>query len=450
MSEKRQLTRRDFMRLAASAAGGAILASCVPATVPPTPETAKPAALPEPTATPAEPEQVVLEFPNHWHVPTDAHHTAMEWVFTTFEDQNPNIKINSLTNPDKPEMKKKTQADCAAGLCPDILIETDLEYRDSGWLLDLTPYVDDEWKARLIPSMLDMTSWEGKTFGLALEFSPIDTIWNMRVLDKVGVDTPPTTWDEFLALGEALKGEELYLGTFAFGFDYHAPSAITFSQPGAAEAMGNDEWDNEYVLFAIERMKEIVDRGYHPPNDLELDWRQAIPLWQTDRMAMYMNGAWTIKNEITPEGVDPELSDHVKFTPFPSTGSGTSIELKMTTAISLAAHLADQPARLEAAIKFLDFWTSEEAAIHFVTDAQSPMGVKIPSEKMEAAQAQVPLLAAFLDAVDQADVVFSHGLPSKKLRARSWGLFVPAKDALLLGKSSEEALATWVEEMQRD
>ncbi|NIN69025.1 MAG: extracellular solute-binding protein, partial [Anaerolineae bacterium] len=192
------------------------------------------------------------------------------------------------------------------------------------------------------------------------------------------------------------------------------------------------------------------DGGYHPPNDLELDWRQAIPLWQGDQMAMYMNGAWTIKNEITPEGVDPELQDHVTFTPFPSTGNGTSLELKMTTAISLASHLADQPDRLEAALKFLDFWTGEEAAIHFVTDAQSPMGVIIPPDKMEAAKAQVPMLASFLDVVDQADVVFSHGLPSKKLRARSWGLFVPAKDALLLGKSAEEALAVWVEEMQRD
>lgn len=438
------------MRLAASAAGGVILAGCAPAASPPTPETAKPTALPEPTVAPAELEQIVLEFPNHWHVPTDAHYTALEWVFKTFEDQNPNVKINSLDNPDKPEMRKKIQADCAAGLCPDILIEANLDYLDSGWLLDLTPYVGDAWKDRLIPSMLDMTSWEGKIFGLALEFSPIDTIWNMRVLDKVGVDTPPTTWDEFLTLGEALKGEELYLGTFAFGFDYHAPSAITFSQPGAAEAMGKDEWDNEYVLFAIERMKEIVDRGYNPPNDLELDWRQAIPLWQTDRMAMYMNGAWTIKNEITPEGVDPELSNHVAFTPFPDTGNGRSIELKMTTAIGLSAHLEDQPNRRDAAIKFLDFWTSEEAANHFVTDAQSPMGVKIPPAKMEAAKAQVPMLTDFLDTVDQADAVFSHGLPSKKLRARSWGLFVPAKDALLLGKSAKEAQAAWVEEMQRD
>jgi ABC-type glycerol-3-phosphate transport system substrate-binding protein len=213
--------------------------------------------------------------------------------------------------------------------------------------------------------------------------------------------------------------------------------------------MGNEEWDNEYVLFALEHMKEIADNGYNPPNDLELDWRSSIPLWQTSQMAMYMNGAWTIKNEITAEGVDPEVADNVLFTPFPDVGYGKSIELKMTTAIGLGTHLDDQPDRLDAALKWMDYWTSEESAMRFVTDAQSPMGVTIPAEKMEAAKEQVPMLAAFLGAVDQADVVFSHGLPSKIVRQRSWGMFAKAsRDALLSGQSAEEALQVFKEDME--
>jgi len=465
MSAKRRLNRRDFLRMMAGAVGGTLLASCAPKVVKETVVVEKPiekviketvivegtpqvvekvvTATPKPAA-----KEITLVFPNHWHVPMDAHYSALEWVFPMFEALNPNIKIDSQPNPDKPEMLKKIQADCAAGKCPDLLIEVRLDHWDSGFVLDLAPYMSDEWKARFIPSVLDMCSWEGHIFGLPFEYSPIDTIWNMKVLDKVDMDVPKT-WDEFMNLGEALKSQGLYLGTFAFGFDYHAPSAITFSQPGAAEAMGKEQWNNEYVLYAFEKMKEIVDKGYNPPNDLELDWRTAIPLWQTSQMAMYMNGAWTIKNEITADGVDPELRNNVVFTPFPDAGYGRSIELKMTTAVGLGAHLKDQPERLEAALKFLDFWSSEEAALHFVTDAQSPMGVIIPEDKMETAKIQVPMLAAFLDAPNQADVVFTHGLPSKTLRARSWGLFVPGTQALLLGKSPEEALEIWAEEMSR-
>lgn len=441
MDEKR-LTRRDFLRVSALAAAGVALAGCQPTPPPATEEPAE-----APTEAPPEPEKIVLSYPNHWHVETDAHYVALDKIMKSFQEENPNIEINSIDSPDK--WNEKILADCAAGDCPDIIHEAGLSLWDSDYLVDLAPHMDDEWKARMVPSMFDMTSWEGHIFGLALEYSPIATIWNGKVLDKVGQDTPPATWDEFLALGEALKGEGLYLGTFAFGFDYHAPSAITFSQPRAAEAMGNEQWDNEYVLFALERMKEIVDNGYHPPNDLELDWRSSIPLWQTSQMAMYMNGAWTIKNEITAEGVKPEVADNVVFTPFPDTGYGKSIELKMTTAIGLGVHLKDQPDRLDAALKWMKYWTSEESAMLFVTDAQSPMGVVIPPDKMEAAKAQVPMLAAFLGAVDQADVVFSHGLPSKIVRQRSWGMFAKAgRDALLLGQSAEEALQVFKEDME--
>jgi ABC-type glycerol-3-phosphate transport system substrate-binding protein len=442
MDEKR-LSRRDFLRVSALTAAGLALAGCAPAAT----EAPTEAPAEAPTEAPPVPEKVVLSYPNHWHVPIDAHYEALDTVMKTFMEENPNIEINSIDSPE--EWDEKILADCAAGDCPDIVMNANLSLWDSGYLVDLAPYIDAEWKARLVPSMLDMTSWEGHTYGLCLEYSPIDTIWNTNVLGAVGQDEPPATWDEFLALGEALKGEGMHLGTFAFGFDYHAPSAITFSQPGAAEAMGNEQWDNEYVLFALERMKEIVDGGYNPPNDLELDWRTSIPLWQTSQMAMYMNGAWTIKNEITAEGVDPELADNVVFTPFPDTGNGTSLELKMTTAVALGTHLKDQPDRLDAALKWMKYWTSEESALLFVTVAQSPMGVVISPEKMEAAKGQVPMLAAFLDAVGQADVVFSHGLPSKIVRQRSWGMFsIACRDALLLGKSPEEALQVFVEDME--
>jgi len=121
----------------------------------------------------------------------------------------------------------------------------------------------------------------------------------------------------------------------------------------------------------------------------------------------------------------------------------------MTTAVALGTHLKDQPDRLDAALKWMKYWTSEESALLFVTVAQSPMGVVISPEKMEAAKGQVPMLAAFLDAVGQADVVFSHGLPSKIVRQRSWGMFSRAcRDALLLGKSPEEALQVFVEDME--
>lgn len=69
------------------------------------------------------------------------------------------------------------------------------------------------------------------------------------------------------------------------------------------------------------------------------------------------------------------------------------------------------------------------------------MKADVPADK-------VPLLAGFLDAVNQADVVFS--LPgSKTLRARAWDHQTPGMDALLLGKSAEEATELYAAELSK-
>jgi len=158
-------------------AAGVALAGCGPTSAPEEPAEA-------PVESPPEPEIIILTYPNHWHVPSDAHYEALDKVMITFQEENPGIEINSIDSPDK--QNEKILADCAAGDCPDIIHEAGISLWDSGYLVDLTSHIDDAWKARLLPSMLDMTSWEGHVFGLALEYSPIATIWNEKVLDKVG------------------------------------------------------------------------------------------------------------------------------------------------------------------------------------------------------------------------------------------------------------------------
>jgi len=459
MSSKK-MSRREVLKGLGLAVAGTALAACAPKVVKETVIVEKPVekvvketviveGTPKVvekvvTATPAPTEEVIeLRYMNHWTAEGDAHYSAMQWVYKTFHERYPNIRINNVVLPRSDEAYKKIRSDCAAGDCPDIVHEVYLDDYDSGWILDMSPYVDEEWRSRLIPEVHEELTWEGVLIGVSLEYSPQDCIWNMRVLDKVGQTEVPKTWEEFIALGEALKSKGIPLCSFQGMIGLHGFTAILFGRPGAVEAIEKEQWDCEQVLYAFSRLKELFDKGFLPPNDAEIDWKQAGALWTSDQMAMYMNGAWGIRNEITAEGVDPDLRNHVEFSPFPSTGYGTTIQLMNATAIGLASHLKNQPKKLDAALTFLKFWTSDEAAEQFIVDAQSPMGVKaeIPKDK-------VPLLAAFMGAVDKADIVFS--LPrSKKIRAKSWWHSVPGYTAILMGKSAEEATKIYAEEMPK-
>ncbi len=447
--KKARVNRRQFLRLASIGAGGVLAASTLgacgptPTATPAAKPTAPPAAKPTdtPAAKPTVAETVTLRYQNHWTVEADCHYRTMLWVYKTFQERNPDIKLDVVVIPAGEESTRKIIADCGTGNCPDIVHEVYLNYYDAGWIMDLAPYIDAEWKGRLIPEILEEVSWEGKIFGVSAEYSPMPCCWNMKVLDQLGKSIPKT-WDELLALGEACKSKGLYLTAFE-AFALMGFTAILFGRPGAADSMAKGQWKCEQVLYAFKRLKEIIDNKLNPPNDVELEWRQACAMWTTGRFPLAILGAWHIGKSITAEGVDPDFRNHVVFSPVPSTGHGTTMQVMNATALGLGSHLLKNQKKLDAAIKFLRFITSDESAMMFITDAQSPTGVKatIPRDK-------VPILAAFMDSVKKADIVFS--LPrNKKLRALAWEHPIPGYQALLLGKSAEEATEIYAAEMSK-
>jgi len=462
--EKRGLSRRDFLRLAATAGAGAALAACTPEVVKETVIVEKPVekvvketvivgGTPEVvekvvTATPAPLEKIVLTHPCKWLGEGDNRYDAAIKVLALYQERRPDVEVEIIPNPDKNETLKKIQADCAAGDCPDLFERASLALWESGWLLDLAPFIDDAWKARLLPESLELTSWQGRIFGIGTETSPIPCFWNTKLLGEIGAEVP-ATWDECLDVGEKLKSTGRYLSTFAIGLNNHWPNNACFRRPGAAEAMGNEEWENEHALFAIERMKDVYDGGYHPANDLDMGWRDAVPLFQNGQMALFMNGAWALDQQIDAEGVDPELKDNVIFSAFPATGpEGTSIEYKMSGSLGLGHHLANQPRKLDSALDWARVWTSVEASIIWAVDGRANMGVIVPQDQWDAALEQVPLFKKFMDAAASADVAYSLGSRSKKVQLRSWNMWNKAKDALLLGKSMDEAVAEYVKWME--
>jgi len=461
----RRMRRRDFLRLSALATAGTALAACAPEVVKETVIVEKPVdkvvketviveGTPQVvekvvTAVPSQQEPITLVYPNKWHSRAEAKYEATDWIISTFEAKYPYIKIDSIPNPNKPEMLKKIQADCVAGDCPDLFERARQEEWNSGWLLDLVPYIDDVWMSRLEPESVKMNSWEGHIFGIGTEISPVPCWWNLKVLEQVDAE-PPTNWEEILTLAEALKQEGLFFASFAFGLDNHLPWNLLRRQPGADEAQVNEQWDSEYVRFTVERLKELSDGGYHPPNDLDMSWRQAVPLWQNHRMALLMNGAWGIAQMIDAEGLDPELKEKVVFTPMPKTGpEGNSTGMVCAGQIGIGKHLENDPNKLDAALKFVDHFTSVDAALKWADSGRSLMGVRIPPEKWQTILERRPLLAAFMTAWDSSDVQWSVSLPSLTIRTAAWVQFVPIRDSLLSGGSVDDAVAAYAAEMEK-
>jgi len=139
---KKNLSRRDFIRIASLAGGAGILAACKAketTEAPKATEAAKPAATAEVKATPAPAEAVTIIFTGWGGVEeNDGVVAAAKY----FQEQNPSIKINWIQIPEN--YGEKIMAMQAAGTPPDtaFIYNTILQqYARDGLLMDITPNI---------------------------------------------------------------------------------------------------------------------------------------------------------------------------------------------------------------------------------------------------------------------------------------------------------------------
>jgi ABC-type glycerol-3-phosphate transport system substrate-binding protein len=93
----------------------------------------------------------------------------------------------------------------------------------------------------------------------------------------------------------------------------------------------------------------------------------------------------------------------VAFTPFPAYGGARPIRGWVATKSAINSNLAHEPAKLKAALEFLELFTSPESARLFISLAHSPQGVKVELTEKAAG----PLLYAFMNSRKQATKVFA-------------------------------------------
>lgn len=127
-----------------------------------------------------------------------------EWekkVLAAFEDQNPDIKIEIITEAGG-DYGNKLVALWAAGEAPDVWDHGGpvRDYVEKGWLLDLMPYVERD-KAELNIKDFFPGAWaayrsDGKQWGMPFMSVPSFLWVNMELLDQSGLGAPPVSWDD--------------------------------------------------------------------------------------------------------------------------------------------------------------------------------------------------------------------------------------------------------------
>ena len=262
-----------------------------------------------------------------------------------------------------------------------------------------TQALEDVWAGRVAPltglmpdSVLNHSSkgarretfWNDSQWGLP--FYQIGSAWsyNKKMFAKAGLDpeNPPTTWDDFITALTALKksgvvpiGAGIKDGLLG-GWLVSYLGAQNFDSADDALAVfrGDVQYSGTKYTEWLERLKELIDKGFFNDDVLSLDLYQGEQLFETGRAA--------ITNSVQPQIVAFERklgADTLGVMLTPVFGSGKLA--KQFPAPSQVLTVTSFSPRKERAAKFLEY-LHEPAVMKALYDAS---GAITPDDRFDPA-----------------------------------------------------------------
>jgi len=208
MRDKRRLDRRDFLRLTAGVATGAIAAACAPTT----PVVVEKEVIKEVAVEKVVKETVVVEKVVEKKVAAPPEMIHLRYGTHSFGEQLPGFlmmmeKFNEEHDKIYVAVEAKPwgaywqalETQCVAGIAPDVCWSEGFshpEFIEGGCLLDVTSYIDEEgidlndWFGGK-----EQAYWRGKYYGMPFGVGVVIFFYNKTLFDADGVDYPDETWN---------------------------------------------------------------------------------------------------------------------------------------------------------------------------------------------------------------------------------------------------------------
>lgn len=255
-------------------------------------------------------EQVTLKFMG-WEV-SPLETQSVKNGLEQFMKENPNIKVEYTTLPSGTQYIAKMQAMVLGDEAPDVFFLQSDYYHDfvtRNSLLDITDRVTSEGiAADLIDSAVQLSTVDGKYYGIESCIVAPVLYYNKDLFDKAGVAYPPSdpskawTWDEFVDVAKQLtvkNGDKVdQYGVYGMETYYNLIAEVMsnggdwFSDDLKSSAMNTPEVKE--VLQAVSDLRK--KDGVSPEGKLLTNsGMSASQMLQTGKIAMLVDGSWALQ-----------------------------------------------------------------------------------------------------------------------------------------------------------
>jgi len=314
---KKNMSRREFLKIAGLTGGASILAACKPTES----ATEAPAGQEEVSEAPPEAETVTITFTGWGGAEEDE---GVQAAVKVFEEENPHIKVTWIHTPEN--YTEKIMAMTAAGTPPDtaFIYNTEFQgYAKDGLLLDIT----DPLKADPVvgaadyfiePQEKERCTRDGKWYGIGSCWVAPHIYYNAAIFEEAGIEPPSNDpeeaweWDYFLEVAKQLTVDVNgnHPGDDGFDADNMERWAVdwpTWSIPlHAAIASNGGLWmDYNTGLVAIDQPEatealqavadlQLVHKVAPRATALEQLGMSNTQMLENGKLAMAVDGSWAL------------------------------------------------------------------------------------------------------------------------------------------------------------
>ncbi len=306
----------------------------------------------------------------------DGNRKNFEAAVKAYEEATGN-KVNDGSATSNEEWKAKVLTDFETGSEPDVLFyftNADAEpFVSAGKVVSIEEIRKEypEYAANMKDSMMAVAA-DGKQYSVPSSGYWENMFVNKKVLEDCGVAIPGPdyTWDQFLADCETIKANgftPIACSLFEvphYWFEFMVMNNGTVANHLTVPASVDDEAGQKWVK-GLNDIKDLYERGFFPANTLTASDAETVELFNAGDAAFLIDGSWKV-GYFTQNAAD--INDFaIAYVP----GKGDRKASEAIGGISMGYFITtkawNDPAKREAAVKFVECLTSDEILSTFVT-----------------------------------------------------------------------------------
>lgn len=323
--------------------------------------------------------------------------TAVEPIVEAFNAANPDIKVvASFYSTDG--IKDACKVAATSKTLPDMWFNWGGSlggfYVENGLTLDLGEYAaQNKWDEKFSAGVMTLCTLDGKLSGYPTSYNVLDIFYRKDIFEQHNIAIP-TTFEEFEAACATLKEAGITPISTAGMYGWHVMRFVElliehYAGAELHDAMNtfSESYDNPAVVQALTKYKEFCDKGYFPIGFITANPDDTHFEMFSGRAAMDVQGQWHDGRIIQYE---QPMELYGTFA-FPSGGSN-----RLSAFAEMTQFNADiTPEKLDAGIKFMDYYYSPEVVAQYAEYYNMPLPV-IGTEMPEG-QPNVPEMLATAD-----------------------------------------------------